>query len=59
MTVSELIEELKEMPQEIEVLAVISCESFSGDTFIEVESAISAVDMRDIDGYKFVTLKGY
>lgn len=32
MTVSELIEALKEMPQEREVLMVISCDLYGGDT---------------------------
>lgn len=59
MTVAELIEELKTMPQEMEVRAVISCESCCGDTSIEVESRISELDIRDVYGDKFVALEGY
>lgn len=59
MTVAELIEALKEMPQEREVLIVISCDSYGGDADIEIKSRISEVYKREEFREKFVTLEGY
>lgn len=59
MTVSELIEALKEMPHEREVIMVISCDSYGGDAAIEVKSRISEVDELEEFREKFVTLEGY
>lgn len=58
MTVSELIEALKGMPQEREVLMVISCDSYGGDADIQVKSRISEVDELEEFREKFVTLEG-
>ena len=59
MTVSELIDALKEMPQEREVRMVISCFSYDGDAKIQIDSEISGVNKRKRCNQKYVASRGY